>query len=269
MASKSKKTTVKKELEAKFEEIKSADFVNEKDQNIENDSTIKEQNNITRLAKFLSGEMEMQKKQEELEKAKVAGVKKQRNKLRNRILNRKAVIEVENPQELVNDPTPKKVVQKLKVFEWEAPIRVKFEYDQRTFMSIVAGFLLFILYLALLGNYGLMFSIIAILFLVYVASTTEPIDVKHVITTRGIESIDKHYDWYMLDQFWFTVKNDQPMLIVSTKLRMPANLIMLHDSEDRKALFVLLQDKLLYKEIDKQSRIDKSSFGEYIPLENI
>jgi hypothetical protein len=214
------------------------------------------------LAKILTGEMKLRMKEEELAKVKKKAVERQKEIRRERI--------VKGEEEIVkDDPTERKVVQNIKLFTWEAPIRLKMPFDVRTYMLTVGACLVFIVFLAVLGHYGLMAAIIALLFFMYVAGTTEPAIVSHTITSRGIDSLGKLYEWFMLNDFWFTEKDGQTMLIVGTKLRMPGELMMLIDKKDRSAIFVLLQDKLLYREIKKQGRIQKMSFGEYIPLEKV
>jgi hypothetical protein len=112
-------------------------------------------------------------------------------------------------------------------------------------------------------------SIIALLFVIYVLGTTKPQIVKHKITARGFDTGGKLYEWYLLKNFYFTKKGDQLMLLVETSLRFPAMLIFLVDEKDKEAIFVLLQDKLLYKDIRKQGSLEKINYGEYIPLEKI
>jgi hypothetical protein len=136
-------------------------------------------------------------------------------------------------------------------------------------LIIVALILLFILYLAILGHYFLMGVMIALVFFIYVAGATEPIKTTHLIMARGVESFDKLYEWFMLDCFYFTVKNGHHMLIIETKLRFPSKLILLLDEKERSPLFVLLQDKLLYKDLRNRNFIEKATFGEYVPLEKI
>lgn len=233
------------------------------DTNVEDTKVQKE---ISDLAKIITGEMALEKKEKKLEEEKKKAIEEQKTRIRKEI--------VKGDKQLVTDPDslpkdPEKVVQNIKLFEWDAPIRIKFPFDKKTFITIVAISLAFVLYLAILGHYWLMASIIALLFFVYVAGTTEPQEVTHKITARGIDSIGKLYEWYMLDQFWFTEKNGQQLLIVSTNLRLPAKLMMVLDEKDRTAIFLLLHDKLLYKDIRKQSKVDISTYGEYIPLEKI
>jgi hypothetical protein len=44
---------------------------------------------------------------------------------------------------------------------------------------------------------------------------------------------------------------------------------MLLDEEDRLPIFLLLQEYVLYKDVKKQSRLEKMNLGEYIPLEEV
>jgi len=114
-----------------------------------------------------------------------------------------------------------------------------------------------------------MAAVVALVFLIYVAGTNNPVIVKHKITSRGIDTGNKLYEWFMLDSFWFSKKGDQYMLIVETKLRYPKALIMLFDESDKDAIFVLLQEKVLYKDIRKQSKLDRLTFGDYIPFDKV
>lgn len=218
---------------------------------------------LSELTKILTGEMELREKEELLEEKKKEAKKKKRQKLVDSIEKGDTKIEED-------DTNPKvEVVQNIKLFEWEAPIRVQLAFDMKTFLIIVAASLVFIVYLAILQQYYLMLAIIAILFVIYAAGTTQPEVVTHRITARGIDTFGQLFEWFMLDEFWFSKKNDEEILIVDTKLRYPSRLLLLIKPEDREAIFVLLQENLLYKDIRKQGRLEKSSYGEYIPLDEI
>lgn len=227
-------------------------------------STNKVTQELNDLAQILSGEMKLREKEEMLEEKKKEAKRKRRERMIEKI--EEGGIDLQKDKET---PKIEKVTQNIKLFEWDAPIRIKFAFEMRSFMIIVAITLIFIVYLAVLGHYGLMFAIIALLFLIYVAGATEPLTVTNRITARGIESLDKLYEWFMLENFWFSEKNGQHMLIVETKLNLPPRLILILEEKDRGAIFMLLQDKLLYKDIRKMSRLQKMNFGEYVPLEEI
>lgn len=216
------------------------------------------------LVKIVTGEMALEKRNQEIKKAKKQAVENEKNKRRKTI--------VEKHVKLEKDPLAdqeKKVVQNIKLFEWEAQDRYEFAFNTKSFLVVVAVSLVLILFLAILGHYFLMGAVIALLFLIYVLGTTKPKKVKHQITARGIDTGGRLYEWYLLKDFYFTKKGDQVFLIISTKLNIPAALTFLVGEKDKDAIFVLLQDKLLYKDIRNQGRISKISVGEYIPLEKV
>jgi hypothetical protein len=45
--------------------------------------------------------------------------------------------------------------------------------------------------------------------------------------------------------------------------------VLLLDEKDRLPIFLLLQEYVLYKDVKKQGKLEKMSFGEYIPLEDV
>ncbi len=216
---------------------------------------------ISDLSKILSGEMALKEKEEEILKLKKKAIEEQKKKIREGL--KSGVIKVEDFKK------NKKIVQKIKLFEWESPVRVPFDFEMKNFLIIVAICLFFVLFLAVLGHYLLMFAIISFLFLVYATGTTKPIKVKHSITARGVETLDTLYDWYLLDNFFFTKKKGHYILIIETALRFPAQLFLLINKKEMETTFLLLQDQLLYKDVKNQSTWQKINFGEFIPLEKI
>lgn len=216
---------------------------------------------IGKFVDIISGEKSLRRQEEKLKEEKMVAKENQKKERREGIVKGKIKLEDEEKE--------KKVVQNIKLFEWKAPDRYEFNYESKTFLIVVALSLLFILLLAILGHYYMMAAVIAMLFFVYVAGTTKPITVTHKITARGVDSIGKLYEWYVLDSFYFTKRGDVSFLLVETKLNWPGMLIMIIDEKDRDALFVLLEKKLLYKDMKKQEYFDKMSYGEYIPLEDL
>ncbi len=216
------------------------------------------------LVKIISGEMTLEKKQKALEKAKKEAVEEEKNTRRKKIVQREVVLEKDPLQE-----EEKKVVQNIKLFEWEAPDRYELAYNTKYFLIIVALSLVFILLLAVLGHYFLMGAVIAMLFLIYVLGTTKPMIVKHQVTARGMDTGNKLYEWYIMKNFYFTKKDKQIFLVIETRLHIPAALLFLVNDKDKDAIFVLLQDKLIYKDIRKQGKLEKLNLGEYIPLEKV
>jgi hypothetical protein len=226
----------------------------------------KEEKNVDgelgKIAQIISGEMALKKKEEKLREMKDEAVKAQKNVKRKEIIEKRVELEKDTVQ-------PEKVVQNIKLFEWEAPDRYEYSFDDKSFIVVIAISLVLILFLAILGKYFLMAALISLLFFIYVVFSTKPMKVKHKITARGIDYNDKLYEWFMLDNFYFTKRKKQDFLIVNTKLRFPNTLIMLLDEEDRLPIFLLLQEYVLYKDVKKQSRLEKMNLGEYIPLEEV
>jgi len=214
------------------------------------------------ILNILSGEMQLREKEEKIKKLKEEAISQQKTKKRVQIASKELVLED-------SDVPTKKVVQNIKLFEWEAPDRYEINFESKSFWVILSISLLFVLFLAILQQYYLMAAIIALLFFVYVIGTNKPLTIKHKITSRGIDTGGRLYEWFMLNNFWFSIKNGQYLLIVETKLRYPRALLMLLDQADKDAIFVLLQEKVLYKDVRKQGRIDTLTYGQYIPFEEI
>jgi len=219
-------------------------------------------NEFNDILDILSGEMQLREKEEKIKKLKEEAISKQKAIKRVQVASRDIVLED-------SDVPTKKVVQNIKLFEWEAPDRYEISFESKGFWVILSLSLLFILFLAILQQYYLMAAIISLLFFVYVAGTNKPMKIKHKITARGIDTGGRLYEWFTLDNFWFSIKNGQYLLVVETKLRYPKALLLLLDQADKDALFVLLQEKVLYKDIRKQSKIDILTYGQYIPFEEI
>ncbi len=217
---------------------------------------------INKIVDLITGEKVLRDRENREKEEKKKAVELEKDRRRKDIVKGRTKLEEETEEK-------KEVVQNIKLFSWKAPDRYEFKYESKSFLIIVVLSLLFILFLAILGQYFMMAAIIAMLFFVYVAGTTKPIIVEHKVTAKGIDTGGKLYEWYMLDSFYFTKRKDVVSLLVDTKLNFPGMLILLIDEKDKDALFVLLQERLLYKDIRKQSKLDRMSHGEYIPLEEI
>ena len=221
--------------------------------------------NLDNLYDVITGEKALKKKELAAKKAKEQAIKNAKNKRRKVVVEDGAKLKKDED----NSDNNKKVVQNIKLYEWEAPDIYQIKYNTKGFKILVAFCLAFILLLALVEQYALMAAIIALLFLLYVSSNTKPVQVKHKITARGVDYFNKMYEWYMLNDFYFCKKDDIYFLLIGTKLRFPRLLTLIVPKEDKDAIFMLLQDKLLYRDIRKQSKIDKITYGEYIPLEKV
>lgn len=223
----------------------------------------KEKDQFTKLAEILTGEKNLRDREEKIKREKKKAIEQEKDRRRAKIVKGEDVLEVEEVQK-------KEVVQNIKLFQWKAPERYEIKLNNKGFLIILAVSLLFIVLLAILGKYYLIAAIISVLFVIYAAGTTKPLIATHKITARGIDTAGKLYEWYMLEDFYFSKKGDLYTLMVQTKLNFPKALVLLCKEKDKDPLFVILQKNLLYKDIrKKQSRIDIISYGEYIPLEKV
>jgi len=224
----------------------------------------REEKSLEKILEVVSGEKSLREKERAMVKAKKDAIKEMKEKRRKAVIDKSVKLEKDPLQE-------KKVVQNIKLFEWEAPERYQVKFSDKNFLFIVALSLVLILLLAILRHYLMMASVIALLFLVYVSGVTKPVYIKNKITKRGIEIYDRLFEWYTLDSFYFCKKDNSSYysLIIETKLNVPKVLFLLASEKDKDAIFLLLQDKLLYKDIRKQGRIDRITYGEYIPLEKV
>lgn len=228
---------------------------------------MKSKNNIVKnefsdILKIISGEISLREREEQIQKLKEEVKENKKIERRVKIAKKELILEE-------GDVETKNVVQNIKLFEWEAPERMVLKIENKQFLIILGACMVLVLYFAILGNYYLMASLIALLFFLYVASTNKPLTMKYKITTRGVDTGGKLYEWFMLNDFWFSKKDDQLFLNINTKLRFPKGLILLLNEEDKDPLFVLLQEKVLYRDVRKQGWFDKIMYGKYIPFEEV
>lgn len=217
---------------------------------------------IKNIAEILSGERVLREKEEKMKEEKRKAIQAEKDLRRAKIVNGEVQLEEDSVQK-------REVVQNIKLFEWKAPERFEIKLNSKGFIIILTVSLLFIVLLTILGKYFLIAAIISMLFVLYAAGTTKPLITTHKVTKRGIDTAGKLYEWYMLDSFYITKKDNFYGLLVNTKLTTPKMLIMLVKEKDKDPLFVILQKHLLYEEIRKQGKMDKITYGEYIPLEKL
>ena len=109
----------------------------------------------------------------------------------------------------------------------------------------------------------------AFAFLSYVLATYKPEDAKHQITTLGVRTDDKLYEWDKLSNFWLKKQWDQEVIICKTFASLPGVILLVIDSKKREDIIKEIGEKIpLVKPTD--SFVDKASkwLGNKIPLEN-
>ena len=99
-------------------------------------------------------------------------------------------------------------------------------------------------------------------------STHKPEDAKHQITTSGIRTDGKLYEWEKLTNFWLKKEWDQEVIICKTLAALPGVILLVLDPSKRESIIKEIGEKIpLVKPTD--SFVDKASkwLGNKIPLE--
>lgn len=153
--------------------------------------------------------------------------------------------------------------------EWLAPAR-PYKARTREFYTTIASiaFLLGVI-LLLLKEFLLIGVIIAFAFLSYVLAANKPEDAKHQITTKGIRTDGKLYEWETLTNFWLKKQWDSEIVICKTRAALPGVILMVLDPKKRDEIVKAVGDKIpLEKPTD--SWVDKASkwLSDKVPLEN-
>lgn len=154
------------------------------------------------------------------------------------------------------------------LLEWSAPSR-PYKVRSREFYTTILSiaFLLGVI-LLLLKEFLLIGVIMAFAFLSYVLATYKPVDAQHKITTSGIRTDNKLYEWSGLTNFWLKKQWDQEVVICKTVTALPGVILLVLDPAQREKIIKEIGDKIpLVKPTD--SFVDKASkwLGNKIPLE--
>ena len=154
------------------------------------------------------------------------------------------------------------------ILEWTAPAR-PYKTRSREFYTTVLSiaFLLGVI-LLLIKEFLLIGVIIAFAFLSYVLATHKPDDVTHQITTKGIRTDNKLFEWDGFTNFWLKKEWDQEVIICKTKAALPGVILLVINPTKREDIIKAIGDKIpLEKPLD--SFVDKASrwLGDKIPLE--
>ncbi len=155
------------------------------------------------------------------------------------------------------------------VLEWTAPARPYKKRSREFYTTILSIAFLCGVILLLLKEFLLIGVIIAFAFLSYVLATHKPEDVVHQITTKGIRTDNKLFEWIELTNFWLKKEWDTETVIIKTVKPLPGVIVMVLDPEKREEIIKTIGGKIpLEKPTD--SFVDRASkwLGDKVPLEN-
>ena len=114
------------------------------------------------------------------------------------------------------------------IMEWEAPERM-FETKSREYYRKIAVIIIFVmLLLIIIKELILMIVLVALFFAVYVFHTIPPRNIRHQITTNGINYASEHlYGWAELKSFFIKKQKDTNILNINTVMPLPGRILML------------------------------------------
>lgn len=142
-----------------------------------------------------------------------------------------------------------KPVPEMMIFEWQAPSRPFKKRNRQFFVTISIIALLVSLILFFSGQFLPIAVVISVVFLMYVLQVIPPHQIKHTITTFGINVEGNLYYWEELGRFWFDKKYDQLTLNIETA-RFPGRVSLLFPEENRKEISEILSEVLLQQKPD-------------------
>jgi len=167
-------------------------------------------------------------------------------------------------------PEPVTIVQEpLKdLLAWKAPARPFKPRNREYYTTIAAIVFLLAIILLFMREWVLIGVIISMSFVAYVLSSVPPEEIENKITTRGLVSGGKRYDWNLLYRFWFTQKWGNEILNIETKLAFPRRLMFIVDKSAKEKIKSLVEKYLIFEKPEK-TFMDKASawLQAKVPLE--
>ncbi|MBI2019491.1 hypothetical protein HYS95_02380 [Candidatus Daviesbacteria bacterium] len=157
------------------------------------------------------------------------------------------------------------------LLEWEAPARPFRKKDRSYYTTIAVLVILLVLIAFLIQEFLLVGVILAFAFVAYVLAFVPPHDITYRVSTQGITIGEDFYFWHFLDSFWFKEKDKQKILHIQTRLRFPAQLMIVLGTEDEEKVKKIMAKFLPFVEVPYKSLMEKwaESLQKHFPLENI
>ena len=156
-------------------------------------------------------------------------------------------------------PEPVTVVQEpLKdLLVWRSPARAFKPRNREYYTTVAAIIFLLSVILLFLREWLLIGVIISLGFVAYVLSSVPPEQVENKITTRGIISGGKRYDWTLLYRFWLSQKWGNEILNIETRIAFPRRLMFLLGNTNKEKVKNIVEKYLLLEKPEKNF-VDKA-----------
>ncbi|MBI2599816.1 hypothetical protein HYW43_02765 [Candidatus Daviesbacteria bacterium] len=157
------------------------------------------------------------------------------------------------------------------LLSWEAPARPFRKKDRSYYTTLAIIVILLVLILLLAKEFLLIATLLALTFVAYVLAFVPPHSINYRISTQGITIGEDFYFWHFLDAFWFSQKEGAKVLHIQTRLRFPAQLMLVLQGVDEEKIKKVVARFLPFVEVPYKSWLEKWSEGlqKNFPLENI
>lgn len=157
------------------------------------------------------------------------------------------------------------------LLSWGAPSR-PFRKKQRSYYTTLAIIvILLVLILLLAREFLLIATILSFAFVAYVLAFVPPHRINYRISTQGITIGEDFYFWHFLDSFWFKEKEGYKVIHIQTRLRFPAQLMLVLEKVDEEKIKKIVSRFLPFHEVPYKSWMEKwsESLQKNFPLENV
>lgn len=155
------------------------------------------------------------------------------------------------------------------LLEWHAPGRPFRKRNKEYYVNSLLIMLLVEIILFLFSQYVLMLLVVSFVFLAFVMATVPPHDFRYRISTEGLTIEDHFFLWQELYDFYFKKVNGIEVLHIRTMAFLPGELTLILGSVDRDYIQKILLPYLPYREVVKQTFVEKSGdwLSKNFPLE--
>ena len=156
------------------------------------------------------------------------------------------------------------------LLSWQAPARPFRKKDRSYYTTLAIIVILVVLILFLFNEFLLIATLLALTFVTYVLAFVPPTRVDYRISTQGITIGEDFYFWHFLDSFWFKEKEKYKVLHIQTRLRFPAQLMLVLEGIDQEKIKKTVARFLPFHEVPYRSWMEKwsDSLQKNFPLEN-
>lgn len=157
------------------------------------------------------------------------------------------------------------------LLSWEAPARPFRKKDRSYYTTLAIIVILLILILILAKEFLLIATLLSLTFVAYVLAFVPPSKIGYRISTQGVTVGEDFYFWHFLDSFWFKEKEGHKVIHIQTRLRFPAQLMLVLEGMDEEKVKKIVGRFLPFHEKPFKSWMEKwsESLQKNFPLEKI